>query len=88
MDSFLKKLDIENINYGSCIGGEKWFKTEGSGEIISCNPSTGSKIASVLKCSEHDYENVIKASSDAFEEWRKVPAPIRGQLIFDMGNII
>jgi len=86
MNSFLKKLDIQETNFGSCVGGEKWFKTNDSGEIISYNPSTGAKIASVLKCSENDYEHIIEASSLAFEEWRKVPAPIRGQLIFDMGN--
>ena len=29
---------------------------------------------------------MVKYSSEAFKEWRKVPAPERGQLIFEMGN--
>ena len=86
MNSFLKKLNIKEINFGSCIGGAQWLETTDCGKITSINPSNGSEIASVMKCSEKDYENIIKSSSVAFEEWRKVPAPIRGQLIFEMGN--
>ena len=86
MNSFLKELDIKEYNFGSCIGGDTWNQTNDCGEIISYNPANGTKIAGIFKCSEDDYEKVIKSSSEAFESWRKVPAPVRGQLIFEMGN--
>tara|TARA_Y100000996_G_scaffold62230_1_gene42164 strand:- start:806 stop:2335 length:1530 start_codon:yes stop_codon:yes gene_type:complete len=86
MEDILKKLSISNENYGACIGGESWMQTTDQGSIQSLNPSNGNKIATVHKCSEVDYEKVINASSEAFKEWRKVPAPVRGQLIFEMGN--
>ncbi len=86
MENILKKLSISTENYGACIGGKPWMKTTDQGVIESINPSNGEKIATIHKCSEADYEKVITASSEAFEEWRKVPAPIRGQLIFEMGN--
>ena len=86
MEKILKDLEISEQNYGACIGGQSWLKTNNQGTIESLNPSNSSSIASVYKCSEDDYEKVILASNDAFQEWRKVPAPIRGQLIFEMGN--
>ncbi len=86
MEKILKDLQISKQNYGACIGGESWLETDSQGVIESLNPSNLSSIASVYKCSEDDYEKVIVASNEAFKEWRKVPAPIRGQLIFEMGN--
>ena len=86
MENILKKLSVKKESYGACIGGETWLETTDQGKIDSFNPSNGQEIASVHKCSESDYEKVINASADAFNEWRKVPAPIRGQLIFEMGN--
>ena len=86
MENILKKLSISSENYGSCIGGQGWIQTSTEGQIESRNPSNNNIISTVYKCSEDDYEKVISASTEAFEEWRKVPAPIRGQLIFEMGN--
>jgi len=88
MNDILKKLNINNENYGSCIGGEKWFNTSSEGAIESINPTTGELIAKVYKCSESDYDKIINASNDAFEEWRMVPAPKRGELIRLMGNAL
>ena len=86
MENILKKLSISNENFGSCIGGEEWFETSKEGHIESRNPSNNQVISTVYKCSENDYNKIIDASSKAFEDWRKVPAPVRGQLIFEMGN--
>ena len=88
MNDILKKLNINNENYGSCIGGEKWFNTSSEGAIESINPTTGELIAKVYKCSESDYDKIINASNDAFEEWRMIPAPKRGELIRLMGNAL
>ena len=86
MESILNKLSISKENYGACVGGTDWLTTNTEGCIESVNPSNGNNIAKVYKCSGSDYELVIKASEKAFKEWRKVPAPIRGQLIFEMGE--
>ena len=86
MNKILQELSINNENYGSCIGGDDWSSTTSEGIIKSINPSNGETIASVYKCSESDYETILKESDKAFLEWKKVPAPIRGQLIFEMGN--
>ena len=56
------------------------------GTIESINPTDNQLLAKVNKCNENDYEMIIKESSKAFEKWRMVPAPIRGQLILEMAN--
>jgi len=85
---FLKELGIAETNYGACVGGEDWAKTPDAKKIDSVNPSTGEVIASVFQATEEDYENVITASEKAFEEWKKVPAPVRGQLVREMADAL
>jgi len=86
MNSILEKLGISEINYGACIGGDKWIESNDAGIIKSINPTDNKLLAEVNKCSENDYELIIKESSKAFKKWRMVPAPVRGQLILEMAN--
>ena len=86
MDTILKKLGINKINHGSCIGGDKWIKSNDAGVISSFNPTNNNLLAKVNKCNKDDYEEVIKSSLMAFEKWKMVPAPVRGQLILEMAN--
>jgi len=86
MNEILKELGVKEINLGSCIGGDNWIDSSDSNYIESFNPTNGELLAKVKLCSEKDYERVISASNDAFNQWRMVPAPIRGQLILEMAN--
>ena len=54
--------------------------------IESYNPTNGELLGKVQLCNEQDYDNIINKSSEAFLDWRMVPAPIRGQLILEMAN--
>ena len=85
---FLKKLGIEQENYGASLGPGHWSKTVDSGKIESKNPTNGEIIASVYQCSVDDYNSIVNKSLEAFSEWRAVPAPERGQLIREMGNAL
>ena len=85
---FLKKLGIEQENYGASLGPGHWSKTVDSGKIESENPTNGEIIASVYQCSLDDYNSIVNKSLEAFSEWRAVPAPERGQLIREMGNAL
>ena len=88
MNEILNKLNIKDENFGACIGGGNYIQTTDSGKIDSYNPTNGKLLATVNLCSENDYEEVIKSSEKAFDEWRMVPAPIRGELIRKMGNAL
>ncbi|NOZ74817.1 MAG: aldehyde dehydrogenase family protein [FCB group bacterium] len=86
--NILETLGIEDRNPGACSGPEGWLKSTSEGTIDSINPTTGECIASVNLCSADDYERIMEASHRAFLEWRKVPAPLRGQLVREMGNAL
>jgi aldehyde dehydrogenase (NAD+) len=45
------------------------------------NPATGEMIAQIRPCSADDYEHIVRESIAAFQQWRLVPAPKRGELV-------
>ena len=85
---FLKKLGIDKENFGASIGPGHWSETKDAGTIDSFNPSTEELIGTVYQCNKDDYANVVKASIEAFEHWRTVPAPERGQLVRLLGDAL
>ena len=85
---FLKTLGIEAENYGACAGPGQWSTTRSEGQIESYNPGNAELISSVYQCNTEDYKFVVKQSLEAFKEWRKVPAPERGQLVRQMGDAL
>ncbi len=84
----LKQLGIKDENHGACSGLGEWNATTDAGKLDSINPATGERIASVYQCSKEDYETIAKQSNEAFKDWRKVPAPIRGELVRQMGEAL
>ncbi|MBD3667013.1 MAG: aldehyde dehydrogenase family protein, partial [Kangiella sp.] len=62
--------------------------TQDAGVIESINPATGEVIAKVNASSATDYDKVMQEAEAAFEEWRKVPAPLRGELVRKIGNAL
>ena len=88
MNDLLKQCGLNENNFGSCVGGMDWITTDSSGKNISYNPTNESIIANVFEASEADYENIVTEACTAFKEWRKVPAPIRGDLVRKMGNAL
>ncbi|NVK21982.1 MAG: aldehyde dehydrogenase family protein, partial [Kangiellaceae bacterium] len=84
---FLKELGIEAINQ-SASWGEGYTDTQDAGIIESYNPATGELIAKVYASSANDYEKVMQQAEEAFAEWRKVPAPLRGELVRKMGEAL
>lgn len=83
---FLTKLGVKDVNYGASTGADFWSNTTNQGVIESINPSNEELIGKVYSCSEADYETVIKKSMQAFNQWRQVPAPKRGEFVRLMGE--
>ena len=88
MNNILSELRINKINYGACSGKDNWSNSDSGGLLKSINPSDKKEIASVYQSSEDDYNNVVSDSIKAFEDFRKVPAPIRGQLVRQMADAL
>ena len=88
MNNILSELGIDKINYGACSGKDNWSNSDSGGLLKSINPSDKKEIASVYQSNEDDYNNVVSDSIKAFEDFRKVPAPIRGQLVRQMADAL
>jgi len=85
---FLSKLGIKSVNYGATTGSsDGWLKTNGK-ELVSISPIDGQPIASVIQAGAQDYEVVIEKARIAFKEWCMMPAPKRGQIVREIGDIL
>ncbi|WP_374540782.1 aldehyde dehydrogenase family protein [Flavobacterium sp.] len=79
----LKQLGVKDINPGSSTGSN-WFA---NGEIIeSYSPVDGQLIGKVQATTAADYEKVMAAATEAFKEFRTMPAPKRGEIVRQFGN--
>ena len=81
---FLKTLGIEASNNGASTGTQ-WLKTKGKPND-SYSPADGKLIASVNQATWDDYEIVMDKATAAFQEWRMVPAPKRGEIVRQIAN--
>ena len=88
MNSILTELGIKDVNFGACSGSDKWSINRDGGLIESINPANGAVIGSVFQATESDYEQIVKESVAAFKDFRKVPAPVRGQLVREMADAL
>jgi len=84
MQKVLKQLKVNKLNSGTSTG-LKWIESKGE-KLESYSPVDGKLIASVYSTTKNDYEKVVKTAQKAFEEWRMVPAPKRGEVIRQMGD--
>jgi aldehyde dehydrogenase (NAD+) len=81
MNEILTSLGIEQQNLGSFNGD--WFANGKS--LTSYSPIDGKPIANVTLTTKEDYEKIVQAASEAFKEWRMVPAPVRGEVVRQIG---
>lgn len=87
MKALLEKLYIEEINHGACHGPDGWIHTDGP-ILTSYNPSNGEPIAGVRQATPDVYNMVVDKASDCFKTWRMTPAPKRGEVVRDFGNVL
>ena len=86
--ALLKKLQINDVNAGTCTGPDGWTTEDGAEPLVSINPTTGRPIASVLRGSSQAAGGVVTAAAAAFATWRDVPAPKRGDVVRDLGTAL
>src|SRR3954471_446710 len=79
-----KKLGLKSTNDGLFCGD--W---SGSGPLLdSVSPIDGEVIGRVRTATAEDYERAMVRANEAFEKWRTVPAPKRGEIIRQFGNAL
>src|SRR5690349_15890452 len=82
----LSTLGIKKSNLGTSTG-TKWFKTSGP-RLESYSPADGKLIGSVYATDEKSFHKVVAQSQEAFKEWRKWPAPKRGEVVRQVGEAL
>jgi aldehyde dehydrogenase (NAD+) len=87
MKDILEQLGLGKTNPGTWIGTES-LEDSGAKLIDSINPSTNEVIASVRSTTPAEYEQLMKTARASYLEWRKVPAPARGEVIRKIGNAL
>jgi aldehyde dehydrogenase (NAD+) len=86
--SLLARLQLKDVNPGACCGPDCWIADPQGREAISRNPSTGEPIARIIQATPASYDQVMGEAVRAFESWRMIPPPKRGEVIRDLGNAL
>jgi aldehyde dehydrogenase (NAD+) len=82
--SLFKRLGLKDINPGVFCG--EWL---GSGRVIkSVSPIDGKVLGAVRQATPAEYEKAVQHAVAAFEKWRTIPAPKRGEIIRQLGNAL
>ncbi|NOS71589.1 MAG: aldehyde dehydrogenase family protein [Verrucomicrobia bacterium] len=80
----LKSLGLNAVNPGVFDG--EW---RGSGRLLqSFSPNNGNLLGEVRTASANDYERALQRAAAAFEKWKTIPAPKRGEVIRQLGNAL
>ncbi len=67
--------------------GDQWLPGHGR-ELSSCSPIDGSDMATLALASAAQVDKVTVAATAAFEAWRLVPAPARGEFVRQYGTLL
>jgi acyl-CoA reductase-like NAD-dependent aldehyde dehydrogenase len=67
------------------IGG-RWVETGATFDTI--NPATEAVIAPAAKAGAADVDAAVKAAKAAYREWRLVPAPRRGEILYQVAMVL
>ncbi|MCG6871600.1 MAG: aldehyde dehydrogenase family protein [Gammaproteobacteria bacterium] len=88
MHSVLEHLGLAETNSGACHAAGQWSGSADAGIIESVNPATAQTLARVHAASATDYESVVTDAVTAAQHWRRVPAPVRGEVVRRIGDAL
>ncbi|HET9322761.1 MAG TPA: aldehyde dehydrogenase family protein [Gaiellaceae bacterium] len=69
------------------IAGE-WVDAASGETFDSRSPANGEAIGTFPLSGAEDVDRAVTAAKEAFEEWRLVPAPERGEILFRFGQLL
>ena len=69
------------------IGGE-WVDAASGETFESTSPANGDVIGTFPRSGVEDVERAVTAAKEAYEDWRLVPAPKRGEILFRFAHLL
>jgi len=76
-----------SVRHQNYVGGE-WVDAVSGETFDSTSPADGETIGTFPKSGAEDVDRAVDAAKAAFEEWRLVPAPRRGELLFRFAQLL
>ncbi len=77
----------ETTSFKNLIGGA-WVDAASGETFETRSPANGEALGSFPRSGAEDVERAVAAAKAAFEEWRLVPAPRRGQILFRFAQLL
>ena len=68
--------------YGIFLNGG-WTESSGNEFFETLNPATGEVLARFAKGTQKDVDNAVRSAEKGFRLWKEVPAPMRGEILFE-----
>jgi alpha-ketoglutaric semialdehyde dehydrogenase len=78
---------LRTKTFQNYIAGE-WVDSAGGETFESVNPANGETIGVFPRSSAEDVDRAVEAAKAAYEEWRLVPAPQRGEILFRFAQLV
>ena len=80
-------MAVETQTFKNFIGGE-WVDAASGETFESRSPATGELIGVFPRSGPEDVDRAVAAARAAYEEWRLVPAPARGEILYRFGTLV
>src|SRR3954453_49719 len=74
-------------DFKNYIGGE-WVGAASGETFQSVSPADGETLGTFPKSGPEDVDRAVAAAKEAFEDWRLVPAPQRGEILFRFARLV
>jgi aldehyde dehydrogenase (NAD+) len=80
-------MAVAEKTFKNYIAGE-WVDAAGGETFESLSPATGDEIGTFPKSGPEDVDRAVAAAKDAYRDWRLVPAPKRGEIVFRFARLV
>jgi len=73
-------MEFQNYINGKWVKGRNTFST--------INPANEELVAEIAQAEISDVDAAVSAATEAFKTWRLLPAPLRGELLYKVGDLL
>ena len=80
------ELTAKTVEILGRLGVENPFSSEG--DLVSRSPITGGELGRLKSHTADEVTDIVTRGQAAFEQWRVVPAPVRGKLVRELGELL
>ncbi len=75
------------MEFSNYIGG-KWVAGQAGSTFETINPANEAVLAQIHAADVGDVDQAVDAATQAFDAWRRTPAPLRGEMLFKVGELL